>query len=141
MTSYTAIDGVQFMLRVKMVGYWAEIPHYEIAELQTLDDSPNAYKVTMRSGKWTEIDLDRLQDGTLHPFGTKPEHVWHDPDWGHGPNPLVKTYTEDQIRQVMEEHYVNAFLGEEDSPDYDCGKCSNWTTPDANHIIEELRKL
>jgi hypothetical protein len=66
------------------------------------------------------------------------------PDWGHGPNQPVKMYTEAQIRQVMEEHDVNAFIGEEECADYECGSRAcrgTYATPNADHIINELRKL
>lgn len=66
------------------------------------------------------------------------------PDWGHGPNPPVQMFSEEEIRLVLDIHYptVDSQYG-----DYSLCACSTkvglagYTDFTTEHFIERLRKL
>lgn len=75
------------------------------------------------------------------------------PDWGHGPNQPVRTYTVDKIEQVLRAHGPVARYDEDEGANLEC-RCSatagrwpdgepRWSSVDWNelHFFDELGKV
>lgn len=64
-------------------------------------------------------------------------------DWGHGPNAPVKYWTEDQIRDVYDEHYPDPFDCDDEGIVTFCGctHAQDWQQFTLEHFLDELKKL
>lgn len=71
----TPEDGTQFMLIAKQVHYYTWIHHKRIASIDPYGPGTEL-KVTTKDGRWTVVDLYRLQSA---PPDCKPELEWHEP--------------------------------------------------------------
>jgi hypothetical protein len=66
------------------------------------------------------------------------------PDWGHGPNAPVLTFTEDEIRAAMADHgpFADTDTGELicDSDEHSISSGDCWVRWDIDHLINALKK-